>query len=407
MKRLVEVKVDGSHLTKNHNLAGVQHEANMTSLRITFDESWAGLAKTVTWWDAKGRNPVRRVLTTDLLEDITKSTQVYLCTIPGEPLAEAGMCTFVIDGYVDGKRQRSISDQMKVTPAPYAENAGEAADPTPTQAEQIQVQLDAVLAKIQKAIEVSYAADEAKATAEYALAAADRAEELLKTGTHAVRHQTGGDDPLTPAMIGAVAESDTKRPKYMGMDFTSDLNAFHGYRSGTFTTATTTNVPDKNVPFYDVWNTSGSGRFFTQYASVVNENRTYMRKHYDGAWTAWTRVLDAGISPELIYAAQANSIYDIDVMVPTGLYRVAGAGGTFPPGGENGIGTLVNILWDANYADQLFMCYHTFRMYRRRRNGAAWEPWYIVNDGYTFTKGTTDIGVGAAMQPGTWYAVYE
>ena len=132
-----------------------------------------------------------------------------------------------------------------------------------------------------------------------------------------------------------------------------------------------------------------------------------MRKHYDGSWTAWTRVLDAGINPSLIYAACADSIYDIDVIYQTGMYRVAGAGGTFPPGCEAGTGTLINIYWDAYYGDQIFVSYHTCRMYRRRRNGGAWEPWYIINDGYTFTKGAADIGEGAAMAPGTWYAVYE
>ena len=407
MKRVIEVKVDGSRLTKDHGTAGVQHESNSTKLRISFDETWDAFAKSVTFWDAKGKNPTKRLLTVDLLEDVVKSTRVYLCPIPGEALTESGDCTFVIDGFIDGKRQRSVSDRLKVTAAPYAERAGEAADPTPTRAEQLQVQMESVLTKIQKAVEVSAAADEAKAIADAALLAADRAEEMMKTGTHAARHAVGGDDLLTPAMIGAVAESDIYRPKYRGVDCVADLNDFRGYWSGTFTGATTKNVPDPLVPFYDVWLSGGNNRFMTQYASVVNEHRTYRRKYYDGIWTAWVQDIYSGSSPELIYAAQANSIYDIDAVYPTGLYRVAGSGGTFPPGCEAGTGTLVNIYWDANYVDQIFMSYHTFRMFRRRRNGSVWEPWYIVNDGYTFTKGTTDIGEGAAMAPGTWYAVYQ
>ena len=267
--------------------------------------------------------------------------------------------------------------------------------------------MESVLTKIQKAVEVSAAADEAKAIADAALLAADRAEEMMKTGTHAARHAVGGDDLLTPAMIGAVAESDIYRPKYRGLDCVGDLNDFRGYWSGTFTGATTKNVPDPLVPFYDVWLSGGNNRFMTQYASVVNEHRTYRRKYYDGVWTGWVQDISSASSPELIYAAQANSIYDIDAVYPTGLYRVAGSAGTFPPGCEQGTGTLVNIYWDANYLDQIYMSYHTFRMFRRRRNGAVWEPWYIINDGYTFTRGTADIGEGAAMSPGTWYAVYQ
>lgn len=418
--RLINILVDGSHLTKDRGTAGVQHEGNSTVLRIKFDESWDNLAKSVTWWNAKGLNPVVRVLTVDMLEDIQTDARVYRCPIPAEPLTEAGMCTFVIDGFLDGKRQRSVSDQLKVTAAPYAANAGATADPTPTQAEQLQTQMEAVIASIRRAIEAAGAADTAIATAQAAqliaaaaTAAAEEAAQAAKdaqnavVSKHAERHAATGDDAITPAMIGAVSESDIYRPKYCGVDCVADLNDFRGYWSGTFSGATTANVPDATVPFYDVWLSGGSPRFMTQYASVVNETRTYLRKYCDGIWTAWIEDIHSDISPSKIFAAQANSAYDIDAVYPTGLYRVAGSGGTFPPGCEAGTGTLIVIYWDGNYSDQIYLSYHTFRMYRRRRNGSAWEPWYLMHDDYTFTKSTVDIGEGAAMAPGSWYAVYE
>ena len=37
MDRIIEIKVNGSHLTKDSRYAGVQHEANAKSLRIEFD----------------------------------------------------------------------------------------------------------------------------------------------------------------------------------------------------------------------------------------------------------------------------------------------------------------------------------------------------------------------------------
>lgn len=83
----------------------------------------------------------------------------------------------------------------------------------------------------------------------------------------------------------------TTVPRYVGLDFTNDLNKFAGYRSGTFTAATTANIPDPIHPFYDVWNSSGSGRFYTQFASVVNDDITYYRKYYDGKWTDWQLLL--------------------------------------------------------------------------------------------------------------------
>lgn len=170
--RQINIVVDGSHLTKDRGTAGVQHEGNSTVLRIKFDETWDNLAKSVTWWNARGLNPVVRVLTADMLEDIKTSTRVYLCPIPAEPLTEAGMCTFVIDGFLDGKRQRSISDQLKVTAAPYAAQAGNAADPTPTQAEQLQAQIERILPDIQ---ENTVRAETARTGAESAAARAEEA----------------------------------------------------------------------------------------------------------------------------------------------------------------------------------------------------------------------------------------
>lgn len=150
MDRIIEVKVKGNHLTQDNNVAGLQYEGNVTSLRIEFDEGWDNYAKTVVFYDAYGQNPVKRVLTTDLLEDITVSTRVYLCAIPPEPLMIDGMMSYVIEGYHDGKRQRAVEYKLKVLTSPKTDNAGQPVDPTPSQAEQIQAQIDAMIGAIQQ-----------------------------------------------------------------------------------------------------------------------------------------------------------------------------------------------------------------------------------------------------------------
>lgn len=214
MDRIIEVKVNGNYLFKDNKNAGVQYEANVTSLRIEFDAGWDGYAKKVTFWDAVGGNPVERTLTTDLLEDITSSTRIYLCPIPGEPMLIAGNMTFVIDGYVDGKRQRSISDKLRVKEAPFKETAGEPAEPTPTQAEQLQAEIDSIKGTIQNAAQSAedarasaeaaknseIVADSAKDAAETALVKAEEAQsaaEAAQAGAEAARDQAeaiaGGD----------------------------------------------------------------------------------------------------------------------------------------------------------------------------------------------------------------------
>lgn len=170
MDRTINVKVGGSYINKDGDFGGVQGEANSRYLRIEFDSSWDGYAKTVTFWNALKENPVKRTLTADLLENLAESTSLYLCAIPGEALTDPGRLTFVIDGYLDGKRARSLEDTLKVKAASIADDAGEPADPTPSQAEQLQGQIDTLLPAIQA--EAKTASDSAASAKESAEAAA-------------------------------------------------------------------------------------------------------------------------------------------------------------------------------------------------------------------------------------------
>ena len=200
MDRIIEVKINGNYLTKDNKNAGVQHEGNVTALRIEFDPGWDGYAKKVTWWDAKGLNPVETTLTTNLLEDMLTSTRIYLVPIPSEPLAEAGACTFVVDGYISGKRQRSIADTLLVKAAPFKENAAEPTDPTPTQAEQLQVQIDTLLDDItEQQTLATTAASTASSKADEAEMHAYNAEVWAVGGTLS----TGSDLELQPYTKGS------------------------------------------------------------------------------------------------------------------------------------------------------------------------------------------------------------
>lgn len=171
MDRTIRVKVDGHHLTKDNRRAGIQHEANAAVLRIEFDPGWDGFAKKITFWNADMKHPVERVLTADLLEDMMTNTRVYRCSIPGEAMEEAGELTFIIDGYVNGKRVRSITGMLEVVEAPFIEQAGEPSDPTPSQAEQLQVQIDTLLGDMQdRAVRAEAAAGVAAVSAQMSAA---------------------------------------------------------------------------------------------------------------------------------------------------------------------------------------------------------------------------------------------
>lgn len=173
MDKTIDITIRGSYLRKNNNSAGVQGEANVTILHFIFDEAWEGLAKSVTFWNSRGENPVKRTLTNDLLVDINVSLLEYNVPIPSEPLEFAGDMTFVIDGYLDGKRKRSMQDTLSVEAALMTDTENEPADITPTQAEQLQTAIEAILPQVQeeskKAQEFAEKAEEEANKAEQAI----------------------------------------------------------------------------------------------------------------------------------------------------------------------------------------------------------------------------------------------
>ena len=244
MDRIIEVKVNGNYLTKDSRIAGVQHEANATNMRIEFDAGWDGFAKKVTFWDANGMNPVERTLTADLLEDITVSARIYLCPIPGEAMAESGECTFIIDGYVDGKRQRSISDTMEVRYAPFIEEAGEPSDPTPTQAEQLQVQIDTILEDMAeeaiKAVNAKTAAETAQTAAETAQGKAEDAQTAAETAQS--KAETAGENAKVWAEGGWITQEDGVSYQTAGAKYYRDVAEVYA-QGGTYDPTPTNGNP--------------------------------------------------------------------------------------------------------------------------------------------------------------------
>lgn len=216
MDGIINVRINGNHLTKDSRRAGVQHEGNATKLCIEFDKSWEDLAKVVTFWNSHGEHPVKVVLTTNLVIDLTADNWKYICPIPPEAMTDSGNLTFVVDGYATktdaegnvthAERHRSISDALEVIAAPYDPDADESVDPTPTQAEQLQVQIDTIKGTIQNAelsaisaansAQASQAsADASERSAQASLTASKVAEnEATRAGTYAESARTSASE---------------------------------------------------------------------------------------------------------------------------------------------------------------------------------------------------------------------
>lgn len=174
MDRTIDMFVKASYIQKNNNIGGVRGEGNVTTLHLIFDDSWTGMAKSITFWNAKGENPVKVLLTNDNLVEIRESLLEFNVLIPAEPLVFEGDMIFVIDGYIDGKRARSMQDTLVVEPAM---TTNEPIEPTPTQAEQLLAAIEKILPEIQaEVIKATEAAAQAEASAQAAAASAAEAE---------------------------------------------------------------------------------------------------------------------------------------------------------------------------------------------------------------------------------------
>lgn len=244
--REIRAEVSQSFVKLSSERAGVRGESNAARVKLSFDQSWDGLAKKVTWWDARGLGAVEVLLTADLLEDITASTRVYITTVPPEATRYAGRCTMVIDGCQGETRVRSLSVGLEVSDAPIFNDPFIENDPTPSRAEQLQGEIDTLLEDMsdQAADALSYkeaaAAEALKAKNYYeeAVAAAGRAEDAAEQAEdtmsqpHVVsfKGRTGEVSPqagdYTPQMVGAdPAGSAAVKVSKAGDSMTGELKA--------------------------------------------------------------------------------------------------------------------------------------------------------------------------------------
>lgn len=153
MDGIINVKAFGSHISKDSQTAGVRGEAGVSYLCITFDESWDGFAKRVIFWDAQGKNPVTRTL----VAHEPGNVRLFIVVIPGEAMAVSGKMTFVIDGMVENKLKRRVSDTLVVKDSPMD---AEPTEPSPNEYDAIRQDIENLRGDIQKAFESEDQAEE-------------------------------------------------------------------------------------------------------------------------------------------------------------------------------------------------------------------------------------------------------
>ena len=124
-------------LTQSSNYGGIQGEGGARTLKISFDDEWTELSKSVTFFDVNMKNPVKVMLTT-----LNKNTDgSYSVPIPKEPLKEGERFTYIIDGSTDGALQRSVKKELKVKYAPVSDSAAVPEDITPSLSDQLNLSI--------------------------------------------------------------------------------------------------------------------------------------------------------------------------------------------------------------------------------------------------------------------------
>ena len=167
--REIPIQVTDEYVRGAGVAVGAAGSHDDVALRISFSPMWTGTARSIVWLDAAGENPTTTQLGTGLLAE--GETEVYLVPIPAEPKALPGEMTMTIKGAtVSGGKETTATltaaARFRVLESAWDPDAEESADITPTQAEQLRSEIDAVKADIVVVRGVAAAEEERKVAEE-------------------------------------------------------------------------------------------------------------------------------------------------------------------------------------------------------------------------------------------------
>lgn len=141
--RTIYITVQNEFMSLSSNNAGAAGSYGVVTLEISFGSGWEAMTKKLYFYDAQGKNAVYVLLGPTYLK--SGETDVYQVPIPAEPLAYEGDMTLTIKG-VDGTDAviYTASKKLKVMNSSYSEGGSVPAEPTATQAEQLQSDITAL-----------------------------------------------------------------------------------------------------------------------------------------------------------------------------------------------------------------------------------------------------------------------
>lgn len=205
MTRTIPLKIQNEYITGDKCMIGAAGSHNDVILRMEFSGMWDGLTKMVQFRDALGEATIEVLLTADMLE--ADDTSVYLVPVPNGAKKYAGEMTLCVKGAaVAGEKETrattAVYGRFTVGESKWDGSAETEQDVPPTQAEQLQRQIDAVLGTISGAA----------ASADAAAASAQSAAESAETAAAAVG--SIGNSVTAAAKSAAAAAASEKSAAY-------------------------------------------------------------------------------------------------------------------------------------------------------------------------------------------------
>ena len=166
MTRTIPLKIQNEYITGDKCMIGAAGSHNDVILRMEFSGMWDGLTKMVQFRDALGEATIEVLLTADMLE--ADDTSVYLVPVPNGAKKYAGEMTLCVKGAAvaaqkETRATTAVYGRFTVGESKWDTSAETEQDVPPTQAEQLQSQIENVLATI---VDARKAATEAAKSAE-------------------------------------------------------------------------------------------------------------------------------------------------------------------------------------------------------------------------------------------------
>ena len=234
MKKVIKCHVADEYVMGADVAVGAAGSHDDVLLELKFSPLWDGTTKQIVWHNALGEEPTVIILTADML---VEGTDTYQTPVPAEAKRYEGMCHMTIKGSVEGdglekSATLTTTARFRVLPAMWDANAEQSQDITPTQAVQLQQQIDKVLGDIVIAKESADRAwNSALAAAESEQRAAESEGNAFSSYESAVEYSAIARDAAATATQQAIlaetyadnALEATKKPPVIGANGTWEV----------------------------------------------------------------------------------------------------------------------------------------------------------------------------------------